>query len=48
MFTTLFGVNWALFGGFGVIYARAEIVEGVDSNNLGVACLVVGVRNCMS
>lgn len=48
MFTTLFGVPWARFLGFGGIYARAGILQDVDSSILGVVCLVLGLRNCMS
>lgn len=36
MFTTLFGDSWARFLGSGGIYARAGILEGVDSSNVGV------------
>lgn len=48
VFTTLFGVRWARFLGFGGISARAGILEGVDSSILGVVCLVLGLRNWMS
>ena len=42
------GLDWARFRGSGGIYARAGILERVDSSSLGVVSFVLGVRSCMS